>query len=255
LLIAARKVFLLRRWPNFNFMRYFSILIVFCVGCSSQKQLVLYLPLDKTITDESIYQHTVISNNTVTAEDRQSRAVHAHDFDSTSTYIQIRNSEKLDNINTITLSAWVKPVSFFGVGNNTIINKGFSPWGEPYYQYHLGITGSKRSSLPASFVFAVSVNNKYTYITTPAREWTSEKWYHVAGTYDGKVLRLYVNGVERQSLLAPGQMGHFERDVFIGKTDELVRKSSNTPGTFDEIRIYKKALSARQIRKLYQDSN
>ena len=232
------------------------ILILFVVfGCSSQKKLVLDLPLDQTIADKSVYQHVVVKDNTVLTNDRLSRSSHAREFDSTTTYIQIRNSKTLDNIKTITLSAWVKPVAFFGVGNNTIINKGFSPWGNPYYQYHLGITGSQRSSLPASFVFAVSVNNEYTYVTTPAGEWTPGQWYHVAGTYDGRMLKLYINGVERKSLLAPGRLGHFGNDVFIGTTNEISTKSSNTPGTFDEIRIYKKALTAKQINRLFLEKN
>jgi hypothetical protein len=216
------------------------------------KSLVLYLPLDGNLIDQSSYAHTGIIDSASFTQDRNSKINGSGLFDSTFTYIRIPNSSPLDTMKYLTLSAWVKPVSFEGIGNNTIINKGFPPpFQNPYYQYHLGITGNKYPNFPGSFLFSVSLSNQNTTLVSAIDEWSIGNWYHVAGTYDGENLKLYVNGALQVSLGAQGTIDHFERDVYIGKTVEYTKLPSNTPGAIDEVRIYSRALTAAEILSLY----
>jgi hypothetical protein len=70
-------------------------------------------------------------------------------------------------------------------------------------------------------------------------------WSHLAVTYDGSVLRLYVNGVLANTTLVVGQ---------IGVSNGALRIGGNTvwnewfKGLIDEVRIYSRALSAAQIQ-------
>jgi len=221
------------------------------------KSLVLNLTLDGNSNDQSIYKTAGIIDSALISTDRNSKPGSAGLFDSTGTYIRIPNSDLLDTISKFSLCAWIKPISFNGVGNNTIINKGYAPWGNPYYQYHLGITGNKHLTYPGSFTVAVSIDNQYTILVSDPHTWTPGNWYHVVGTYDGDSLKLFVNGEQKKAMYLKGAVGHFQRDVFIGKTAEAISKSTglpavtNTPGTIDEIRIYNRALKEQEIKSLF----
>ena len=70
-------------------------------------------------------------------------------------------------------------------------------------------------------------------------------WIHLAGTYDGSMLRLYRNGVEvaRQAQSGP-----------IATSSGVLRIGGNSlwgeyfMGRIDEVRIYKRALSPSEIQ-------
>ncbi len=74
------------------------------------------------------------------------------------------------------------------------------------------------------------------------------EWSHIAGTYDGTVLRVYVNGVEALSCphSAPGPVGTNGHDVEIGS--RLGGIGGYFDGQLDELRIWNIARSEAQIR-------
>ncbi len=86
------------------------------------------------------------------------------------------------------------------------------------------------------------------------------KWYHMAGTYDGKNVSLYVNGELNASLEAPKQ-GAGIKDIpatklVIGTDGMQSRITAWTDvyfdGRVDEVRIYNRALAKEEIRALYK---
>ncbi len=77
----------------------------------------------------------------------------------------------------------------------------------------------------------------------------TETWYHVAMTYDGSFLKLYVNGNPDGSLMASGPMTTSAHPLWIGG------ESSGSwcfNGRLDELRLYKRALSASEIQAIYR---
>ena len=169
-------------------------------------------------------------------------------MDGVSNDIVISNTKVLDTIHQITLTAWIKPVSFLGQGNNTIIEKAYSSHTNPYYQYKLGITGDQRLNLPGSFILSLSVNGNYEYVTSNSGAWTPGNWYFVAGTYDGNNMILYINGTQVATVPMTGKIDHYGYDIYLGKVNNV---SAYTPGTFGDMRIYNRALSASEISILY----
>jgi prepilin-type N-terminal cleavage/methylation domain-containing protein len=73
-------------------------------------------------------------------------------------------------------------------------------------------------------------------------------WYHIAYTYDGSALSLYVNGVQVNSVAVSGSLKVNSRPITIG-SDAGTQKFFN--GTIDQARIYSSALTADQILAHY----
>jgi hypothetical protein len=73
------------------------------------------------------------------------------------------------------------------------------------------------------------------------------KWTHIAGTWDGKTQKLYKDGVLLDSK-TPGGSLKGEVSVSISSQNEYMR------GAIDDVRIYDRALSDTEIRKLAEGS-
>jgi hypothetical protein len=74
------------------------------------------------------------------------------------------------------------------------------------------------------------------------------QWYHVAGSFDGTTLRLWLNGVEQSRTdTSPGLSG--TNSFVIGADSDNVNKHFD--GIIDEPRIWNRALTATEIQNLY----
>jgi len=86
------------------------------------------------------------------------------------------------------------------------------------------------------------------------------KWVHVAGTYDGETMRVYIDGSERGSTGASGSVSATSADLKIGKGRDMpptmpIRDgyecSYAIDGAIDEVRIYNRALSGAEVLGRY----
>jgi hypothetical protein len=73
-----------------------------------------------------------------------------------------------------------------------------------------------------------------------------DEWYHVAGTYDGEILKLYVNGTLVDSNPAPS--GNIDIGPYIMAVGTWSTLIDYFQGTIDEVRIYDYALSPETIK-------
>lgn len=79
-------------------------------------------------------------------------------------------------------------------------------------------------------------------------------WHHIVGVRDGDLIKVYYDGVFLQqtdgcaSLVATNTSGH----VALGRYEDYA--AGYYDGVFDEVRIYNRALSADEIKTLYQFS-
>jgi hypothetical protein len=161
-------------------------------------------------------------------------------------YVSVPDSPSLNPTSQLTITAWYNPVSFTGNGNNPIVDKGFTSHSPPFYQYHLGVTGDQYGG-GATFQFEVAAGGSASGASTPSGFWTAGNWYHVAGTYDGAVVRLYVNGSLVASAPASGAIPAYGRPLELGQFSNL---NDPLPGTIDEVRIYNRALTQDEIVQL-----
>ena len=77
---------------------------------------------------------------------------------------------------------------------------------------------------------------------------TDNQWHHVAATYDGSVMKVYVDGVLEGSKTASGAISTGIADVLIGSRDNRFYYT----GSLDDIRIYDRTLSESAIQQIYQ---
>lgn len=160
--------------------------------------------------------------------------------------IKIRVSNSLDLRPTnVTVEAWVKSTSpSFGApyGSQYIACKAYTPGGTSLCSYAFQVDGGnltfqvKRTDL-------TTVNSP----TAAASVWGDGNWHHVAGTYDGSYVRLYVDGNQMGSgtsgsgsiLYATDETG----DLFIGaKAGTATISIDPFYGVIDELAVWGYAL-------------
>jgi prepilin-type N-terminal cleavage/methylation domain-containing protein len=155
-------------------------------------------------------------------------------FNSASSSIVIANSPSLNPSTNITIEAWVKweidPA--LGAPWAVIVNKNLDR------QYRL-----QHNSNNSKFEFAIAMNF-VTSLTTPQ----AGIWYHLAGTYDGSVIRLYVNGIEESNRSYSGTIASSANPLTIGGRFDGSRFFK---GSVDEVAIYNRALTDSEIVDRY----
>jgi hypothetical protein len=138
------------------------------------------------------------------------------------TVINVGPQENLIFPEAITVEAWVFPISLDGW---KLI---CCHWGGAVVgSWHLGVESGTAK-------FHINTSNGTAFAGT--QQLTLEEWQHVAGTYDGKVIKLYINGEE---IAATNHGGDFEpgdpnHDVIIGSK---ASREFQWNGLLDEVRI------------------
>ena len=78
-------------------------------------------------------------------------------------------------------------------------------------------------------------------------------WHHIAGTWDGQKLRLYVDGQLHGETDRTGHPNPNPYPVMVGNFEYPSCHGGAFGGVIDEVRIYRRALSAEQARKRAQE--
>ena len=159
----------------------------------------------------------------------------AFSFDGASGYVSVPHHAALDITGAITLEAWVNTTAGF---NQYIITKN-----EDSFYLAIGPVGSSPNK--ASF-WLNGVTGSWLQSTTDIND---GDWHHLAATYDGAQIRIYVDGSVSNSAAATGAISTGTNAVLLGN-----RLSEGiSTGKFDEIAVSNRALSAAEILAIYQN--
>jgi hypothetical protein len=113
---------------------------------------------------------------------------------------------------------------------------------------------SDTEPIPNSFSFRIWTTSGISPGIYGTTELEQGKWYHLAGTYDGEVMRLYVNGVEEQGVTdnVGGELdGTWDGDIQTPANElQLKYGAEEYFGAMDEIVLFNRALSADEIKQL-----
>ncbi|WP_099069053.1 DUF4347 domain-containing protein [Nostoc linckia] len=166
---------------------------------------------------------------------------------SNSSHASIPASASINSMtNQITVSAWVRP-NVQPVGFRAVVNRQIGDSLHPD-QFFLGF-GPRNQVMKYKWEIGTSDGEGNVYEGSP----TTDRWVHMVGTYDGSMLRLYVDGVQIGSSPLTGNILVDNNPVTIGAAENY---GEGTPlgdrfnGLIDEVRIYNRALSATEVKNL-----
>lgn len=164
-----------------------------------------------TVNDTSGNRNTGTASNTQWAQGRNGRALV---FNGSSSGVLVNDANSLDLTAGMTLEAWVRPTATFA-NWRAVIDKASA------YSLH--------STTGASHPGKIPVN----------------AWSHLALTYDGAMMRLYVNGQPVDGgTPRTGAITASSAPLYIGRS----ASGDYFPGTIDDVRIYNRALTQAQIQ-------
>jgi hypothetical protein len=164
-------------------------------------------------------------------------------FDGIDDYIEIQDDNSLDLTNNITVSAWINASSIQNTTNPRIICKYIHP--DSGYSFNIDADDSEHNLL---FEFR-DINSEW-YGVHGISSLNDEKWHHVAGTYNGKTISVYVDGILENFTNISFQTKINNNSLRIGHTPNIP-ENQVFRGVIDEVRIYNRSLSEEEIRYIY----
>ena len=153
-------------------------------------------------------------------------------FNGTTSQITINDSPSLRLTTGMTIEAWVNPTTVSS-GWRDIIYKGND-------NYYLAGTTSSAGRPAAGIIVGSSHVEAFGVTTLPLNTWT-----HLAATYDGGILRFYVNGTEVSNNPRVGSIITSANPLQIGG-DSIF--GQHFAGMIDEVRVYSAALKPADIQ-------
>ncbi len=162
----------------------------------------------------------------------------ALEFDGTVGYVSVPSSSSLQLTNALTIAGWIKANSWDS-GNDVdpIARKGE---GNPN-NYQLAVVDGR-----ATFYLDGGEADDDGFVgNTPLN---TDQWYHIAATWDGVAVRIYVDGVvdNDPSDSRVDAIGTDTRPFYLGG-----RSGADLfEGTLDDVRLYNRALSEAEIKSL-----
>jgi chitodextrinase len=163
----------------------------------------------------------------------QGRYGGALSFNGTSSLVQVADSASLDLTTGMTLSAWVMP-TVSQSGWRTILQKQTDA-------YFLNASSGAGALRPAG---GGTFGSSTPYVAGPTAS-PVNAWTHVALTYDGVTLRLFVNGTQVTTRATTGTIQATNSPLWIGGNQPYGEFFN---GLIDEVRIYNRALTQTDIQ-------
>ncbi len=155
-------------------------------------------------------------------------------FNGTTDTVQVSNAASLNPTSALSIEAWVKPAALPGSANYVLRKDG---------QYGLYVRGS------GGLTFRVWKAGVAQEVSTAAGLAPIGVWTHVAATWDGATMTIYVNGVSKATaaLAAPSDAGTTR--LWLGST---YNSYGYLAGDLDEVAIFPSALSAARVAAHFQ---
>ncbi len=195
----------------------------------------LYWPLADNMNINTASNITYAPNTSVGADS-------VFDFGGSNDYINLGDVTYLDGASELTLSAWVNPTSHSG----NILDAIFSKDG-PTRGFHLGLaTGNK-------FRFLVSTTGTTVDVFNSNASYTNGKWYHLAATWDGSNMKIYINGSEDNSITTTNATGTLQNNANPFEIGDNGNYHGPLDGFLSNAQIWNTDLTGPEVTTLYNN--
>ncbi len=156
-------------------------------------------------------------------------------LDGVDDYVNCGNGASLNITDMVTLSAWVNPRDAGNAQHNDFVGKGDTSYAIKHNSTNV-------------LQFFIYDGTWYSVNGPVLTADFNSNWHHVAGTYDGTQLKLYVDGKLINGTLRKGVIASSTYNVNIGRNSQNTDRLYN--GQIDDVRIYRGALPKSEIVKL-----
>ena len=212
-------------------------LFFFYANLFAQSGLIASFPFNGNANDESGNGIDGTVNGATLTTDRFENANSAYSFDGVDDDIKAAHNSLLNITEQISLAAWIFPTA---QKTQTIIRKG----PETSSPYGLSLSGS------GDIVFSLNPNSQFTQARKTG--YTQNEWAFVVGTYDGTMMKLFVNGQLETSVSISGSLTTNSSPLQIGTRLNLAADTFS--GKLDDLRVFSKALSETKIQSLFNEN-
>ena len=175
----------------------------------------------------------------ISGESRNGRR--SFEFNGNTSFVELKEQNRLRNLPRFTLAAWIKAAPeprFRGIVGQ------IQPQ-EPRSGYLLNLNAQDRLRCDvvhnhATSLFGAAVSD------IPVAD---DRWHHVACTYDGNKVKVFVDGVQRGSKHYGGAVGITHEPLLVGK-DPFAFENRHFRGHIDDVAIFSRPLPEEELTTL-----
>lgn len=153
--------------------------------------------------------------------------------------VRVPNRPVLSVESAMSVECWVHS-AVMGQKNAWFLNRVFS--GGTWTGYRMGVLDGKPC-------FEIPLT-PWSHHLKAETDLPAGRWVHLAGTYDGQALRIYVNGEEQGVMERSGPIRPNTFPLVLG--NYAVGHDAYFAGLLDEVKLYDRALSADEVRERYK---
>jgi hypothetical protein len=160
-------------------------------------------------------------------------------------YVEVPLQPSVDGITAaVTAAAWIS-VEGTAVEYGTALSRQIGGGIDQYY--HISVNVGDR---PVLFIGTTVPSPQNAMILAPSAV-PRATFTHIAGTYDGEVARLYVDGVQVGTMATAGTFGDDSTPLILGaNANAALGVTERFPGRIDEIALYDRALDRDEVARL-----
>ncbi|MEK7090601.1 MAG: LamG-like jellyroll fold domain-containing protein [Patescibacteria group bacterium] len=168
-------------------------------------------------------------------------------FDSNDDAVEIIDSADIAEGAAIAVSIWMKPLDLGA--HREVVTKHKSD--NSQWQWRLEQLGSNRLSFSVQDSKIVSAESDSKNILD------DKNWHHVVGVYDNNAVHLYVDGTRANAYSPPlsGKIADYKHHVCVGSAwagnNCGATDVDNFYGYLDDLKIYDRALTAEEVKELF----
>ena len=151
-------------------------------------------------------------------------------FDGTNDLVTVADDASLDLSDEMTLEAWVRPTTTRS-SRAVLLKEGT---GGPVYALHASASGRRAAGSVTTAGLAEAVGPRL----------QTDVWQHLAATYDGSTVRLFVDGAQVAQQATSGPITTSDGALRLGGSPLT---SAFFAGTLDDVRVYNRALTPAEI--------
>lgn len=212
--------------------------------------LIGHWKLDGNAKDSTPYGNDGTVTGATLIADRKAKANSAYSFNVGTARINFGANATLRPSSGLAVGVWANPSNITADTTQLIVDMAQTGG------YALVINNSASSTCPSQLTFQVYVSGAYHRACTAKTVLTNNTWSHIAGTYDGANVVLYVNGVSVATTAIAGSISYssLTTPLCLGNSANASSCATANPfaGSADDLHVYNRALGAASVMALYE---